>query len=117
VGDVRVARGGVSIVFAMCGAAFATWAARVPAAQQELGLTPGELAVGLFGLAAGSVAALLVAGPLVTTIGSRAGSLVGASVLCAGLPAIAFAPDLALFVGALACRSLSTSPPPLPCSP
>ncbi len=32
-------------MFAVCGAAFATWAARVPAAQQRLGLGDGELAV------------------------------------------------------------------------
>jgi MFS family permease len=101
VGNARRARIGVSIVFAVCGAGFATWAARVPAAQEKLGLTAGELAIGLFGLAAGSVLALLVAGPLVTTIGSRIGSLAGALLLCAGLPAIAFASDLTLFVGAL----------------
>ncbi|MET0188405.1 MAG: MFS transporter, partial [Pseudonocardia sediminis] len=108
-GDERRARAGVSVVFAVCGAGFATWAARVPAAQQQLGLSPGQLAVGLFGLAAGSVLALLVAGPLVTTVGSRTGSLLGALVLCAGLPAVAFAPDLALFVGALTVLGVGNS--------
>lgn len=96
-------------MFAVCGAGFATWAARVPAAQQQLGLTPGQLAVGLFGLAAGSVAALLVAGPLVTTIGSRRGALVGALTLCAGLPAVAFAPNLPAFVAALAVLGVGNS--------
>ncbi|RZT87786.1 putative MFS family arabinose efflux permease [Pseudonocardia sediminis] len=105
----RRARAGVSVVFAVCGAGFATWAARVPAAQQQLGLSPAQLAVGLFGLAAGSVLALLVAGPLVTTVGSRTGSLLGALVLCAGLPAVAFAPDLALFVGALTVLGVGNS--------
>ncbi|MBW0102879.1 MFS transporter [Pseudonocardia sp. KRD291] len=108
-GDARRARAGVSVVFAVCGAGFATWAARVPAAQERLDLSPGQLAVGLFGLAAGSVLALLVAGPLVTTIGSRAGSLLGALVLCAGLPAVAFAPGLPLFVGALAVLGVGNS--------
>lgn len=108
-GDVRRARAGVSVAFAVCGAGFATWAARVPAAQERLGMSPGQLAVGLFGLAAGSVLALLVAGPLVTTIGSRAGSMLGALVLCAGLPAVAFAPDLPLFVGALAVLGVGNS--------
>lgn len=105
----RRARAGVSVVFAVCGAAFATWAARVPAAQQQLGLTPGQLAAGLFGLAVGSVAALVVAGPLVTTIGSRHGCVAGALVLCAGLPAIAFAPDLPLFIAALAVLGVGNS--------
>lgn len=97
----RQARIAVSLVFAVCGAAFATWAARVPAAQQRLGLSDGELAVGLFGLAAGSVAALVLAGPLVTVIGSRASVAVGATVLCGGLPLVALAPDVAWFVAAL----------------
>lgn len=108
-GNAQHARAGVSIVFAVCGAGFATWAARVPAAQQQLNLSPGQLAIGLFGLAAGSVAALLVAGPLVTTIGSRWGSSLGALVLCAGLPLAASAPDLPLFVGALAILGVGNS--------
>jgi hypothetical protein len=48
--DARRARVGVSVVFGVCGAAFATWAARVPAVQHRLGLGPGELAIALFGL-------------------------------------------------------------------
>lgn len=108
-GNAERARFSVSVVFAVCGAGFATWAAPVPAAQEQLGLTPGQLAVGLFGLAAGSVAALLVAGPLVTTIGSRLGALVGALVLCTGLPAIAFAPGLPLFISALAVLGAGSS--------
>lgn len=93
----RRARIGVSVVFAVCGAGFATWAARVPAAQQRLGLDAGGLAVGLFGLAAGSVTALLAAGPLIARTGSRRAALAGAAVLCAGLPAAALAPDLPWF--------------------
>lgn len=91
----------MSLVFAACGAAFATWAARVPAAQAQVGLDAGGLAVALFGLALGSVLALLAAGPLLTRIGSRAGALIGAVVLCGGLPLVAFAATPAVFVGAL----------------
>jgi MFS family permease len=105
----RRARIGISIVFLVCGAGFATWAARVPAAQERLGLTEGELALGLFGLAAGSVLALLVAGALVTVLGSRRTSVVGASVLGAGLPAVAAAPDLGLFIAALAVLGVGNS--------
>lgn len=97
----RRARVAVSVVFAVCGAGFATWAARVPAAQQRLGLDAGDLAVGLFGLAAGSVAALVAAGPLIARTGSRRAALAGAVVLCAGLPAAALAPDLPWFTVAL----------------
>ncbi|MHA6626651.1 MFS transporter [Pseudonocardia sichuanensis] len=105
----RRARFGVSIVFLVCGAAFATWAARVPAAQERLGLTEAELALGLFGLAAGSVLAMLAAGPIIAVIGSRRASIGGAAVLCAGLPAVAAAPDLGLFVAALAVLGVGNS--------
>jgi MFS family permease len=105
----RRARVGVSIVFALCGAAFATWAARVPAVQQRLGLGAGELAIGLFGLAAGSVAALLAAGPLITTIGSRRGALAGAVVLCGSLPLVALAPNLPMLVAALVVLGIGNS--------
>jgi MFS family permease len=99
----------VSVVFAVCGAGFATWAARVPAVQAKLGLSAGELAVGLFGLAAGSVVALVAAGPLLTKIGSRRGVVLGGAVLCAGLPLAAFAPGFPLFVAALAVLGVGNS--------
>ena len=108
-GELRQARVGVSVVFAVCGAAFATWAARVPAVQERLGLSTGQLAVGLFGLAAGSVAALLVAGPLIAKIGSRSGVVIGAVVICSGLPMVAFAPGFAPFVGALVVVGIGNS--------
>jgi MFS family permease len=105
----RRARIGVSVVFLVCGAAFATWAARVPAAQERLGLTEGELALGLFGLATGSVLALIGAAALVTLIGSKRTSMVGSTVLCAGLPAVAAAPNLGLFIVALAVLGAGNS--------
>ncbi|MDQ0377623.1 MFS transporter [Amycolatopsis thermophila] len=100
-GELERARRAVSVVFAACGAAFGTWLARVPAVQDRLGLTTGQLATGLFGLAAGSVVALLLAGAVITRIGSRAAAMAGAVVLCGGLPLVAFAPSLPVFVAAL----------------
>lgn len=108
-GETQRARAAVSVVFAVCGAAFASWAARVPAVQAKLGLSAGELGIGLFGLAAGSVVALLAAGPLITKIGSRRGVLCGAAVLCGGLPLVAFAPDVPLFVAALVVLGVGNS--------
>lgn len=108
-GELGQARLGVSVVFAVCGAAFATWLARVPAVQERLGLGTGQLATGLFGLAAGSVLALLGAGALITRIGSRTAVLLGASVLCAGLPLVAFAPNFGLFTVALVVLGVGNS--------
>ncbi|WP_410674654.1 MFS transporter [Amycolatopsis sp. cmx-4-68] len=108
-GELSRARVGVSMVFAVCGAAFATWLARVPAVQAQLGLTTGQLATGLFGLAAGSVLALLGAGALLTRIGSRAAVVLGAAVLCGGLPLVAFAWSAPVFVAALVVLGVGNS--------
>jgi MFS family permease len=81
----------------------------VPAAQERLGLSTGQLAVGLFGLAAGSVVALLGAGPLIASIGSRLGVVIGAVVICSGLPLVAFAPGFALFIAALVVLGVGNS--------
>ncbi|WP_328443866.1 MFS transporter [Amycolatopsis sp. NBC_00438] len=108
-GELKRARLGVSVVFAVCGAAFATWLARVPAVQAQLGLSTGQLATGLFGLAAGSVLALLGAGALLARIGSRAAVVLGAVVLCAGLPLVAFAWSAPVFVAALVVLGVGNS--------
>ena len=108
-GEARRARVGVSIEFVVCGAAFSTWAARIPAVQARLGLSTGQLAVGLFALAAGSLVALFGAGPLITVVGSRAGVVAGAAVLCAGLPLVAFAPGLVVLVAALVVLGVGNS--------
>lgn len=99
--DARRARFGVSIVFVVCGTGLSTWAASVPAVAQKLGLTAGQLAVGVFGLAVGAVFALLCAGPLLTRISSRTGVVLGTIVMCAGLPLVAFAPTVPVLIGTL----------------
>lgn len=81
--------------------AFATWAARVPAAQHRLDLSPGQLAIALFGLAVGSVIALAGAGVMISMIGSRAGAFTGSTILCLGLALASLAGDLPVFVLAL----------------
>jgi MFS family permease len=108
-GELTRARLGVSVVFAVCGAAFATWLARVPAVQAQLGLSTGQLAAGLFGLAAGSVLTLLGAGALLARIGSRAAVVLGAVVLCGGLPLVAFAWSAPVFVAALVVLGVGNS--------
>jgi MFS family permease len=81
----------------------------VPAVQDKLGMSAAQLALGLFGLAAGSVVMLLAAGPLLTKIGSRAGVVAGAVVLCSGLPLVAFAASPAMLIAALAVLGAGNS--------
>jgi MFS family permease len=94
-----LARVAVAVVFWVTGAAFATWASRVPAVQERLGLSNGALALALVGLNGGAFLALPAAGGLVRRYGSRAvlgGSL---GVYLAALPLLAAAGN----VLALAC--------------
>ncbi len=79
------ARTGVAVVFALNGAAFATWASRIPAAKAELGLTPGELGLVLLWLSAGAVIALPSAGWLTGRIGADRAVGLGAVVVALGL--------------------------------
>lgn len=58
-------------VFASNGFAFASWASRIPQVKQRLGLDPSRLGLLLLVIAAGSVIALPLSGPLVARLGSR----------------------------------------------
>jgi MFS family permease len=99
--QARRARFGVSVVFVVCGGGLSTWAANVPAIAEKLHLSTGQIGISVFGLAVGAVFALLCAGPLLTWISTRTGVLLGATVMCAGLPLVAFAPNLPVLVGTL----------------
>ncbi|NKX51306.1 MFS transporter [Arthrobacter deserti] len=101
--SVRAARAATSAVFFLNGLAFASWAARIPAAAGTLGIGPGEIGVLLLALGLGSVLALPAAGPLTARIGTanavRAGGTVvvlamlglAGALLAASLPATAVA--------------------------
>lgn len=87
-GAARVA---VAVVFFVTGMVFASWAARVPAVEESLHLSPGGLAVALAGLNVGALVALPVAGGIVRRIGCRRALAVGAGVYLAALPLIPLA--------------------------
>lgn len=91
-GAVSIARTRVSITgtFFLHGAVFTSWYARLPAIQERLDLTPGQLGIALFGAPAG----LLVAQPAIGALAARTGSrpIVAAAPLYIGavmLPAFA----------------------------
>jgi len=90
---LRLARAAVAVVFGVTGAAFGTWASRVPAIQDHLRLSNGALALALVGLNGGAFLALPASGGLVRRYGSRAvlaGSLV---IYLAALPLLAWTPN------------------------
>jgi len=71
------------------GALMATWVSRIPAIQSKLGLSEGALGLLLFGLSAGMLSALFLAGGLIARYGSPRVTLVCALVSCAILPFLA----------------------------
>lgn len=82
----HVVRAGVRatyIAFVGSGFAFASWASRIPQVRNHLGLTPAQLGLVLLSIAAGSIIALPLSGPVVHRLGSR--RTVGAMALLLGV--------------------------------
>jgi MFS family permease len=59
------------MAFIGSGFAFASWASRIPQVRDRLDLSPAQLGLVLLAIAAGSVVALPMAGPVVTRFGAR----------------------------------------------
>lgn len=98
----RVNRLAVSVLFACSGAAFASWAGRIPAVQERLGLRPGGLGVALLGLTLGATLALPLSGVLIARFGSRRTTRVAAAGLCLVLLALPYAGSLPVLAATLA---------------
>lgn len=64
-------RNALFVVFAGCGLAMASWAARIPAISATLGLTTAQVGVLLLGIAVGSILGLIVSGHVVSIFGAR----------------------------------------------
>jgi fucose permease len=101
--QVRTATRATYAAFIGAGFAFASWASRIPQVRSRLDLDPSALGLVLLALAAGSVIALPLSGPLIARAGSRrtvavmsvvlglsmaviaVGSVTGVAVLVVGL--------------------------------
>lgn len=69
--QVRAATRATYAAFIGSGFAFASWASRIPQVRTRLDLDPAALGLVLLSLAAGSVIALPLSGPLIARVGSR----------------------------------------------
>ncbi|MDH3958107.1 MAG: MFS transporter [Actinomycetota bacterium] len=76
---------GAYLVFIGAGLGFATWAARIPQARAELGLTPGELGMVLLAIALGALLAMPAAGLIVHRLGAARTIVVMSLLTSAGL--------------------------------
>jgi hypothetical protein len=81
------------------GAMMATWVARIPFVQAQLGLSKGALGVVLLGLSCGVLTSLSLTGGLIARYGSPRVTLVGALGMGLALPMLLIAPSaILLFV-------------------
>jgi predicted MFS family arabinose efflux permease len=69
--SVRAAVPATYIAFIGAGFAFASWASRIPQVRDRLHLRPSALGLVLLAIAAGSVLALPLSGPVIARVGSR----------------------------------------------
>ncbi|MBA2677378.1 MAG: MFS transporter, partial [Ktedonobacteraceae bacterium] len=97
----RPARIAVAVLFFLNGTMLATWAARIPAIQSKLALSPGELGIALLGAAAGALVAMNLSGYLAARFGSKFVTMIAAICLCVTLPLLALAPTLPILITAL----------------
>jgi len=98
----RRARVAVACAFGVNGAVIGSWAARVPAVKDRLGLSPGVLGLALVGLAVGGILAMPAAGALAARRGSRPVTRAALAACCLALPLPALAPGVpALGLGLL----------------
>ncbi len=99
---------GLWLVFFVNGAVLSSWAPRIPEVAARLALSDTALGTTLFGVAAGSLPALLLTDRLLRRRDGRVVCQVSAAAFAAGLPAIAIAPGpvtLGLVLAALGAAS------------
>jgi MFS family permease len=79
-------RAAVTVVFILNGLVFGSWAARIPAVKERLGVGEAGLGLVLAGIAIGALAAMPVAGWWSARVGSRWTTQAGLALLCVTLP-------------------------------
>jgi fucose permease len=69
--EVVAWRNAIFVIFAICGIALASWAARLPAVRDALGVSLEQIGVLIFGIAAGSILGLLASSHVIARFGTR----------------------------------------------
>jgi predicted MFS family arabinose efflux permease len=98
---LRRGRVATSLLFGVFGAALGTWTARIPAIKQGLGLSDGQLSIGLLVFAAGAITGMQVIGRLVDRHDSARIMIPAALAEGVVLTLPAFAPNLTTLALAL----------------
>jgi MFS family permease len=95
-GTPRQARAAVAAVFFLNGAVFGSWAARIPAVRDRVGLSDGELGLALACGAIGSIVAMPIAGGRAARVGSRRATRVALALMSLAAAVVALSPSLAV---------------------
>ena len=93
--EVLTARNAVMATFFVNGVALASWASRIPAMREHLGLGPAALGLVLLAASVGSLLALPTSGGMVQRFGARRVVMAAAVVEGAGLLLLAFGAGVA----------------------
>ena len=86
-------RTAIFTLFLLCGLVFASWASRLPAVKQNLGIDDFEVGILLFAMGAGSLAGVMLANVIVARWGARRGLSVTLVSVAAGLLTAALGVD------------------------
>ena len=105
--EARTARWAVSAIFFLTGVGTANWAVRIPALQERLSLTAGQLGLALLGVSAGAIVSMPLAGRLVARHGSRPVTRVAALAFALALALPPLAPSFVTLAAALAVLGLT----------
>ncbi len=106
---LRAERAAVTALFAVLGATFGTFAARIPALQEGLGLSDARLGVALGGLMGGALAGMALGGLVVARTGSRPLLAVGVIGFVPALAALPAMPGPGALTALLAVFGLANS--------
>jgi MFS family permease len=98
--DLLLARVAASAIFFGNGFGIGTWAAQLPRFKVSLGLSDGQLSLGLLAFSLGAVALMPVIGWAVAFIGSRTTTIAAGFAFAAALFLPSLAPSLPLFIAA-----------------
>src|SRR5205807_413463 len=109
-GAARVSpRAGITVVFFVNGALFASWASRIPALSDRVGATTGALGLALLAPALGAIIAMPLVGRLLPERSSRTFCLFSVVALMAALLLPGLARSVAELAGALLVVGLASS--------
>jgi MFS family permease len=102
-------RAGITVVFFVNGALFASWASRIPALSDRVGATSGTLGLALLAPAVGAIVAMPLVGRVLPGRSSRTFSLAGVVGLMAAIVLPAVARSIPALAGALFVVGLANS--------